>query len=661
MPKIKTPILRPLRTTGATLYTFPSAAEDIALNINSGTQGVAMSHYALLNFTKENFNFTSPNEIVLSLQNWMMNSEVVLLNQPVYNFQENKTVTERVFWNWVRNHSNIDIFKSEPVYDNVYSEVNYKSADKNRLVQCFGMIDSGNHLSTEFGMFNETYVNVPTSYGNGPVFFESLKDDNNYVKGIGYSVDDIIQGRTQLTPTYISSSNSLKSENSEYKDQYAFEIVKDMQTISKACSVLTGNKKSVILNSYDDVNIDPSNQFSSISGLDINTDKCEFKFNAILLYYSLYDLTDSNKEAVATNLFGIVFLDGGSASDSTYLLQPVVKKKSFKSQNSKTSYFGNGYSFRVNIKTMSVYDNTDSIIQDNTTGTSLYAQDFNDVISNLNKAIDVMNTNMQTTTAIQNKYMEIYSEYVNIRREFSELETKMISKVEDLLKVARDEFNMNMSEAIIDLKYELGIEVDPTEYDQEVSVQTYGSSNVNQKPALLEPILKHLYPQLKQEIQDRSGVYGVAAPSETGIMSNAKIDILSASNANINAVNDVNITGSDINFNFKSGNDVSKVSMRKVIERINSIEKTCDSVRAAADVVTALGLIPVIDILPPRSKKPEIPGFYLKENTEGNIIQYVSFDGNEYGKPVKCESGKMYSVRGVIYVFNGETCVKLGS
>ena len=47
--KNKTPLLRPLRDFGGTLYIFPSATEDIGLNLNSRATGVALSHYALLN------------------------------------------------------------------------------------------------------------------------------------------------------------------------------------------------------------------------------------------------------------------------------------------------------------------------------------------------------------------------------------------------------------------------------------------------------------------------------------------------------------------------------------------------------------------------------------------------------------------------------------
>ena len=65
--KNKTPLLRPMRSTGSTLYVFPSASEDIGLNLQSGTTGVAMSNYALLNFTNQNFGLTQPDEIVKSL------------------------------------------------------------------------------------------------------------------------------------------------------------------------------------------------------------------------------------------------------------------------------------------------------------------------------------------------------------------------------------------------------------------------------------------------------------------------------------------------------------------------------------------------------------------------------------------------------------------
>ncbi len=91
MGKQKTPIIRPLRTNGATMYVFPSASEDIGLNINGSSNGVSLSHYALLNFTTDNmpgFSSTNLKAMIKSLQNYAMNMETVLINQDRYNYQE---------------------------------------------------------------------------------------------------------------------------------------------------------------------------------------------------------------------------------------------------------------------------------------------------------------------------------------------------------------------------------------------------------------------------------------------------------------------------------------------------------------------------------------------------------------------------------------------
>jgi len=71
----------------------------------------------------------------------------------------------------------------------------------------------------------------------------------------------------------------------------------------------TINNDKIIINSYDDINIDNKEQFKSTL-FDITTKPCEFSFNAILLYYSIYDQDDTTKAPYAVNLFGIIFLDG---------------------------------------------------------------------------------------------------------------------------------------------------------------------------------------------------------------------------------------------------------------------------------------------------------------------------------------------------------------
>lgn len=432
---IRTPLLRPLRDNGATLYVFPSANEDIGLNLNSRATGVAMSHYALLNLPVM-FGNTDPKSesiaIATDLQNYMMNLECTLLNQDSYNYQEYHTVSERAFFHWLKSFGtrHIKDFKLNLDRTQNSNDVYYKEADNtNRVVQCFGAIDAGNSLSTEFGMFNETYVNIPTSYGNGPVFFKQVQDssETNYIYGKTYNAGDSehLQGRKNNVDTLkiLSDVKPRYDSDTSYKLDDAYEIVKDINEIQSACRAFT-NDKNIQINSYDDVNIDQKTQFSG-KYCDITSNPCEFGFNAILLYYSVYDQNDTTKTAYAINLFGIVFLDSPSSVQNGQAKIPsLIKKKSFGGAN-KANFFGNSYSFRVNIKTLSVYDNTDAMIQDNTTMSSINSVDFSDVVSNLNRAIDVMNTNVQSTMAIQDAYMTTLKLTDENKQKLQELEAKL--------------------------------------------------------------------------------------------------------------------------------------------------------------------------------------------------------------------------------------------
>lgn len=192
-------------------------------------------------------------------------------------------------------------------------------------------------------MFNETYVNIPTSYGNGPVFFKQVQEssETNYIYGKTYNAGDSehLQGRKNNVDTLkILSDVKPRYDNdngTSYKLDDAYEIVKDINEIQSACRAFIDKdkNKNIQINSYDDVNIDQKTQFSG-KYCDITSNPCEFGFNAILLYYSVYDQNDTNKTAYAINLFGIVFLDSPSSVQNGQAKIPsLIKKKSFGGAN----------------------------------------------------------------------------------------------------------------------------------------------------------------------------------------------------------------------------------------------------------------------------------------------------------------------------------------
>jgi hypothetical protein len=351
-----------------------------------------------------------------------MNFETALLNKETYNYQDYNTVTERVFWHWF-NKINSTSLKSITYGGTQYF---YNENKDNRIVKCFGSIDAGNSLSGEFGVFNETYINIPSSYGSAPVFFVQ-NFDTNYQSNSTVSGDaDTLQGRTDNL-SYISYT---ENDDKPYYDndnnhQYVisnvndgYEIVKDPLIIQELLKIVSNND-NVTAYTLDEVNIDPNSQYSDL----IDT---EFQFNAILLYYSIYDQTSTIKTAQATNLFGIIFLDGCTDTDDEAVsyIQPITKRKS------TAENFGTGYSFRVNVRTMSIYDNTDAVIQDNTTLNSIITNDLSEAVSQLNRATDLLMLNTQTINTIRDQYDSVLDYYYTQRSDVKDLSTLINSYIQ---------------------------------------------------------------------------------------------------------------------------------------------------------------------------------------------------------------------------------------
>lgn len=429
------------------MYVFPSASEDIGLNLNSNVNGVALSHYALLdipalpsyNYSTSGMSADTPegiaNAIALSLQNYMMNFETLLINDANYNYADLNTVSERVFWHWAKKVGIISTKNLAQVngYDNIYYDKRHNAdndvaKEDNTVVKCFGAIDAGNSLSTDFGMFNETYVNIPTSYGAGPVFFKSSYTNNYRQKSYQSPTNGgTLEGRefdSQYT-SYLGDETPMydsgKSYNTGNSGVDGLELVKDLDTLQKILRRHYSAKETlaekdtdgnILITSYDDINVDIKEQF----GVDT-----EFNFNAILLYYSIYNQDDAIKTPQATNLFGIIFLDSPRQMQEIENGMNAFKIPPFRKVKSTTNRFGNSYSFRVNIKTLSVYDNTDAVIQDNTTMSSINSIDFSDVIYQLNRAIDIMNTNINATQKMQDTYASIVTYYNNQKDDIDDI------------------------------------------------------------------------------------------------------------------------------------------------------------------------------------------------------------------------------------------------
>ena len=435
--QLRTPLVKP-RKQGGTFYTFASALEDIGLNINELGNKITLSHYVLLDippFDKNILNTNgeySNNEhkgswiFTEGFQDYVLNMETVVRNQPLYDFSNSITISERVFWKWLIKNNLMNVIPD--VVNGSETGYYVESDSSNSIVKCFGYINSGAQRSDDYSMYNETFVQVPSSFGQMKILFKVTEDDNYYANNTYFghnenwleylSEDDVDENnyikRTGVYADAIFDNNNYSYTVNSSTDLLTVEFSLDSlrtyyETYYDADETLT----------YDDLAIDSSNY----GGLDTES----FDFNAALIYYSIYDSTGKN--ILATNAYGLLVFDTATnrTNDEMYEFEPFRKKKA-----SPTSS-GTSYSFRLNIKTSSIY-NGDIAVTDNSTPAYSMSTDFNDTIKNLNTAIEILRTNANHLATIDTNYRIIKQLASDVLEKEDELEKSVNELKKGLFK-----------------------------------------------------------------------------------------------------------------------------------------------------------------------------------------------------------------------------------
>lgn len=494
-----TPFVKRMRTQGGTLYTFSSAAEDIGLNINERNNVVKMSHFALLDIPEikvpEDISHNTFNvfgidgalkrfderqsildgKIIVaeSFQNYALNLENTLLSEDDYNPVLLKTVSERVFWKWLKetgairwtkDSSNPGYWIEEPDTDNTYGNDEIVEGYRS-VVKYIGEISAGSIRTNTFGTFNETYILVPTSHGQTRVYFKQNYDDNyksnysltnndlnnilgreNYTKphpdGLDFQAHyDIIDSSVEAGPNWDLEVD--KNDNNGYTAGWWYTA--QGQSFNSGVRGYTTDS-SIILN-------DPSTynyklratstegviefQRSNVDAIEVelNIDKLRdiyndstltydkmaieesmsanigsvddsFNFNAVLLYYTVYNNTLD--KILSTNLLGILFLDPAVGNTSGFPEMEIEIPQLSKLQ-STTSGFGSSYSFRVNVKSDNMIDDTQAVIYDESTSAQTVLENWVDIFGSLEKSLSILNQQTGTINYITNQYKNISS------------------------------------------------------------------------------------------------------------------------------------------------------------------------------------------------------------------------------------------------------------
>lgn len=483
-----TPFVKRMRTNGGTIYTFSSAVEDIGLNINERNNVVKISNFALLNIPKidqpadssfnenkfnvnaivgaweYNQNTTAIKDgrvlIAESFENYALNLESNLLNQDSYQATLQTTVSERVFWKWLKETGAIRWTKDSS--NHWMEELDADgSLGYNSVIKYIGQVSAGNVRSDTFGTYNETYILVPTSHGQMRVYFQQV-EDANYMHGIEIGdLGENILGRENYTYPhpdgldyrayydFVDGSTAVGSYNMTANGIPGWWYTAEGKTIlSPNNAYLTDTSSYLTSGIYEDL-LNYNNGVTSISfrrsrvdcmsliwNLDtlkgifndsnLTYDKMAidyaindaFDFNTVLIYYTVYNSVQDT--VLATNLLGVLFIDAPSGSSSNIgfggILLPTLEKI-----QSGPGGFGTSYSLRLNIKTDNMVDDTAATIVDAATADELYVEDWNEAFYQLELAVNILTQNSGTLNYISSKYSNIQENQVQMFNDLSEL------------------------------------------------------------------------------------------------------------------------------------------------------------------------------------------------------------------------------------------------
>ena len=257
-----------------------------------------------------------------------------------------------------------------------------------RLVQYVGSLDIVNSVKNSTNAYSEVYVYIPTKDGNTPyVLFKNVTDKNYYPdyqwtnNPSNPLNDEYLFGRNYdetnpsgLTTLAIFDDDVLGTPTASYYDtgvngssiagnwysprDTANTYFSDSIFTDPSNYILTKTDNSNTLvytrskldsvgidfdpNSYQQILTDPS--ISTLEEFNATADAADFEFNAVLIYYDVYD--PANPATSATNLYGVLFLDDVNSEGGDIYIPRLKKYR----PNPVTKLNGNSYGFKINLK-----------------------------------------------------------------------------------------------------------------------------------------------------------------------------------------------------------------------------------------------------------------------------------------------------------------------
>ena len=403
-----------------------------------------------------------------SFQNYLLNLETLVRKQNSYDPDLDATVSERIFWKWmkeigaVRFQTATSSQKSPLLTEDrwVEEDDNYDSGQGDiykRVVKHIGDISIVASRKTSAGGYTEVYVYVPIDSADTPDPLFKTVSDTNYFPGMAIRSDDIanqeyIEGRTSAddpTPLGLDAHAFYDMDTAASFYDYTMDAVGDdywfenfapngpnayfteaafndasnnlilredpnslLPDVTYKRSRLDGIQLDLEANNHPGVAsnsaVDGFTQLNRLSSTE------SFDFNAVLIYYDVYDASDPDT-VLATNLYGVLFLGDLEVSAGNSRITPFTKITS----NTVNQTVGNSFAVKLGIKFDASADN-------------VFVETETDIDPNSPFVMDLFMQSTQELNSLMETHLSLLNDYAGIKQEMEDLK-KLVSSGSTLL------------------------------------------------------------------------------------------------------------------------------------------------------------------------------------------------------------------------------------
>lgn len=403
-------LIKKLKTNGATVYTFTPSMNDMLLMFGSNKNiQFNFSKFVCLNLPEwgnlnkqsmyknptqiESLNDTSvvddANTFVPKayIQNYIENflSNVTARRTDSNNFSN---PSEMAFWkslSYISGVTEANNVKSTIQFDSINNNTEFiekvdNSGVYDRVVTHIGDLNFTNHVKTNGKEYMEVY---------GLINSTARKNDNITFKK---NSEIIFDGNQDSGKEYI------------YGHESTYEnATSDEKTYTKAIYD-TVDRKYNTEDVYSRLNIDWSKSEKLVH--EANAENGNFDFNAILLYYDIWDTTNPTVTK-RRNLFGVVFLDSFEKISSV-----TEKIPTFKKYHNFGDQVGNSYGFRFNF----MFSNSTNNLTSN-----IVINDYSTI------SMEMYMKALEKLTTMTDLYMTQTQEIIELKNDLSQLKQLVMS------------------------------------------------------------------------------------------------------------------------------------------------------------------------------------------------------------------------------------------